>query len=118
MRGRLDATRIGTRNATYILQNTVREGLCGGTTFKPRTKQEPKNASAPRSLRFIRTSHYNVTTDSLPCPWGKKALRGLVPYLFFNQNMRIQPFLLAPRGKGRFLLAKELLYSFLEIVQC
>ena len=38
------ATRIGSRDATYILQNTVREGLCGGTTFKPRMKQEPKNA--------------------------------------------------------------------------
>ena len=115
MRGRLDATRIGTRNATYILQNTVREGLCGGTTFKPRTKQEPNNASAPRSLRFIRTPHYN---GQFALSLGKESPKGLVPYLFFNQNMRIQPFLLAPRGKGRFLLAKELLYSFLEIVQC
>ena len=116
MRGRLDATRIGTRNATYILQNTVREGLCGGTTFKPRTKQEPKNASAPRRLRFIRTPHYN---GQFALSLGKESpIKGVWYQSFFNQNMRIQPFLLAPRGKGRFLLAKELLYSFLEIVQC
>ena len=115
MRRRLDATRIGTRNATYILKNTVREGLCGGTTFKPRTKQEPKNASAPRRLRFIRTPHYN---GQFALSLGKESPKRSGTISFFNQNMRIQPFLLAPRSKGRFLLAKELLYSFLEIVQC
>ena len=49
---------------------------------------------------------------------GKESPKGSGTISCFNQNMRIQPFLLAPRGKGRFLLAKELLYSFLEIVQC
>ena len=64
------AIRISTRNATYIFQNTVREGLCGGTTFKPRTKQEPKNASAPA---IYASFGHLIITDSLPCPWGKKA---------------------------------------------
>ena len=49
---KLQATRIGTRNATYILQKNWERG---GTTFKPRVKQEPKNTSAPGRLRFIRT---------------------------------------------------------------
>ena len=64
------AIRIGARNATYIFQNTVREDLCGGTTFKPRTKQEPKNASAPA---IYASFGHLIITDSLPCPWGKKA---------------------------------------------